>query len=247
MQLHKLRNRECEPVVTELPLKPSRETPDSETSTCRSFPDVPGTAVLTGHQEHQFREVVGSLEMLINKWEKCPEPSWNYITFSGNICVGLIKLPIISLIANMWWFSEAKNFSCIRAFVVTFTVTLLVTCNAIELKEIQCWKWTYFIFDLLIPFSYKWHNISPMIWICCLKDKVVLKYPHQRCNSFLCHMIMYKYTHRNEHMMNIMGCKTILHARYSEHSHWVEEEYWMLFCKEKTGAVNFIFLSREFH
>lgn len=47
-------------------LKPSRETPDSETFTCRSFPDVPGAPVLTGHQEHPFRKVVESMEMLIN-------------------------------------------------------------------------------------------------------------------------------------------------------------------------------------
>lgn len=56
-----MRNGECESVS-----QSSSGTPDSETSTCRSFPDVPGTPVLTGYQEHQFRNVVESMEMLIN-------------------------------------------------------------------------------------------------------------------------------------------------------------------------------------
>lgn len=66
MQLHKLRNREGEPFVSELSPKTSRETSASETSMSRSFPDVPGTSRLTGYQEHQFRNVVESMEMLIN-------------------------------------------------------------------------------------------------------------------------------------------------------------------------------------
>lgn len=146
----------------------------------------------------------------------------------------------------MGLFSESKNFSCRTAFVVTFTVNLLVTCNAMELMETQCWKWTYFIFDLSTPISYKWNNISPMNWACRLKDKAVLKYPHQTWNIFLYHLNIHKYTHRNERIINIVGCKTILQSRYrhSEHFHWLEE-YWMLFHKEKT--VNFIFLTREFY
>ena len=88
-----------------------------------------------------------------------------------------------------------------------------------------------------------------MTWVCCFKDKVVLKCPSQTISGDICPTILTASYTAWIHHVNILDCKTILTSAYKVQQALRSTERRLLsaLLREKIGTIKFIFLKREFY